>query len=244
MLIICLGGPKKNSSSFGLRAENLEGREVNVKSLWLKLCAGNPLLRRGCSWGAPILFTVSCWFGTRIDWSLSKLFTIAGLLNLFNSRIGLKASFTSSNLVVLCLSCCTSTLGAGRLKFGRGTATWTLNPFKFCLLSAFWSFSWTNSLILPSRMDKSLWAGLKSDSGCDLFSEMFNNYKNTNIKGWDCGCYSYGRKDNQSSGQSLDLNVVKLLNMNSPLETVYLEGPRIGWSWSEIDTGIVLALCR
>ena len=172
MLMICCGGPKKYSWwSLDCGAENLDGRDLNVKSFWLNPSVWNWLFPRCCSAVTAALFTGSCCSSSRLDWTLSKLFTIVGLLNVFNSRIGPKVSVTSSNLVGLCLSSSNSIFGAsegGRLKFGNGTATWTSNSFTFCLISAFWASVWTNSLILPSKMDKSLMVGLKSDPGCDL----------------------------------------------------------------------------
>ena len=174
MLMICCGGPKKYSWwSLDCGAENLDGRDLNVKSFWLNPSVWNWLFPRCCSAVTAALFTGSCCSSSRLDWTLSKLFTIVGLLNVFNSRIGPKVSVTSSNLVGLCLSSSNSIFGAsegGRLKFGNGTATWTSNSFTFCLISAFWASVWTNSLILPSKMDKSLMVGLKSDPGCDLCS--------------------------------------------------------------------------
>ena len=172
MLMICCGGPKKYSWwSLDCGAENLDGRDLNVKSFWLNPSVWNWLFPRCCSAVTAALFTGSCCSSSRLDWTLSKLFTIVGLLNVFNSRIGPKVSVTSSNLVGLCLSSSNSIFGGeegGRFRFGNGTATWTSNSFTFCLISAFWASVWTNSLILPSKMDKSLMVGLKSDPGCDL----------------------------------------------------------------------------
>ena len=170
MLMICCGGPKKYSwLSLDWGDENLDGRDLNVNSFWLNPCVWNWLAPRGCSAVTTALFTGSCCFCRRLDWTLSKLFTIVGLLKVFNSRIGPKVSVASSNLVGLCLSSSNSIFGpagegGGRLKFGKGTATWTSNSFLFCLISAFWGSVWTNSLILP------LMVGLKSDPGCDLCS--------------------------------------------------------------------------
>ena len=168
MLMICWGGPKKYSWwSLDWGAENLDGRDLNVKSFWLNPFVWNWLFPRGCSAVTTALFTGSRCFCWILDGTLSKLFTIVGLLNVFNSRIGPKVSVTSSNLVGLCLSSSNSIFGpgeGGRLKFGNGTATWTSNSFTFCLISAFWASVWTNSLI-PSLM-----VGLKSDPGCDLCS--------------------------------------------------------------------------
>ena len=171
MLIVCPGGPKKYSWSTALWAENLEGRELKVKSFWLKLCVGNCWMFLGRSWETAGVFTVRWGSAARSDKSLSKLFTTAGLLNKFTSRIGLKSSSASSNFVTLCLSGWNSIFGVGRPNPGKGTAAWTSNWLTFCLMAAFWSFSWTNSLIRPSKMDRSWAAGLESDSGCDLFSK-------------------------------------------------------------------------